>query len=61
MPEDFLEALAKNRKAREFFATLDRRNTYAISYRLEDAKKPKTRERRIRIFVEKLERGERIV
>jgi uncharacterized protein YdeI (YjbR/CyaY-like superfamily) len=60
VPEDFLRALEKNREAKAFFATLDRRNTYAISYRLEDAKRPETRERRIREFIEKLARGEKL-
>jgi len=60
VPDDFLRALSRNRKAKAFFATLDRRNVYAISYRLEDAKRPETRERRIRQFIEKLERGEKL-
>jgi uncharacterized protein YdeI (YjbR/CyaY-like superfamily) len=60
VPDDFLRALEKNRKAKAFFATLDRRNVYAISYQLEDAKRPETRERRIRMFIERLERGERL-
>jgi uncharacterized protein YdeI (YjbR/CyaY-like superfamily) len=35
-------------------------NRYAIVYRLNDAKKPETRERRLRKFVAMLERGEKI-
>jgi uncharacterized protein YdeI (YjbR/CyaY-like superfamily) len=60
VPDDFLLALNKNRKAKAFFATLDRRNIYAISYQLEDAKRPETRERRIRMFIERLARGEKL-
>ena len=48
------------RAAREFFATLDGANRYAILYRLDEAKKPETRERRLRKFVTMLERGEKI-
>ena len=35
-------------------------NRYAILYRLNDAKKPETRERRLRKFVAMLERGEKL-
>ena len=50
----------RNEAAREFFATLDGANRYAILYRLQEAKKPETRERRLRKFVAMLERGEKI-
>ena len=60
VPDDFQKALNKNRKAKAFFATLDRRNIYAISYQLDDAKRPETRERRITQFVERLARGEKL-
>ena len=40
--------------------TLDSANRYAILYRLDEAKKPETRERRLRKFVAMLERGEKI-
>lgn len=46
MPEDFLKALSKNNKARIFFETLNKANTYAIAWRLQTAKKPETREKR---------------
>ena len=38
IPEDLRAALAKNKKARGFFETLDSHNRYAILYRLHDAK-----------------------
>jgi uncharacterized protein YdeI (YjbR/CyaY-like superfamily) len=60
VPEDLRRELDANRAAREFFATLDSANRYAIIYRLNDAKKPETRERRLRKFVGMLERGEKI-
>ena len=47
-------------RGREFFADLDSANRYAIIYRLGEAKKPETRERRLRKFVAMLERGEKI-
>ncbi|MFN8218400.1 MAG: YdeI/OmpD-associated family protein [Solirubrobacterales bacterium] len=60
VPDDLQRELDRNAAAREFFAALDSANRYAILYRLEDAKKPETRERRLRKFVAMLERGERI-
>jgi uncharacterized protein YdeI (YjbR/CyaY-like superfamily) len=60
VPDDLQCELDANEAAREFFATLDSANRYAIVYRLNDAKKPETRERRLRKFVAMLERGEKI-
>jgi uncharacterized protein YdeI (YjbR/CyaY-like superfamily) len=60
VPDDLQRELDANRSAREFFASLDSTNRYAIVYRLGDAKKPETRERRLRKFVAMLERGEKI-
>jgi uncharacterized protein YdeI (YjbR/CyaY-like superfamily) len=51
VPDDLRRELEKNDKAREFFATLDSRNRYAILYRIQDAKKPETRARRIDNFM----------
>ena len=56
---DFLAALAKNKKAKAFFATLNMSNTYAIVYRLQTAKKPETRERRMKMILEMLAKGEK--
>ncbi len=60
VPEDLQRELDRSETAREFFAKLDSANRYAILYRLEDAKKPETRKRRLRKYVEMLERGEKI-
>jgi uncharacterized protein YdeI (YjbR/CyaY-like superfamily) len=57
-PEDLLSALAKNAEADRAFASLDRANRYAIIYRVNDAKRAETREKRIRDFVAMLARGE---
>jgi uncharacterized protein YdeI (YjbR/CyaY-like superfamily) len=54
VPEDFLIELAKNRKAKAFFETLNKTNLYAIVYRLQTAKKPETREKRLRAILEML-------
>jgi uncharacterized protein YdeI (YjbR/CyaY-like superfamily) len=60
VPADLQRELDHSEAAREFFATLDSSNRYAVIYRLNDAKKPETRERRLRKFVAMLERGEKI-
>jgi uncharacterized protein YdeI (YjbR/CyaY-like superfamily) len=60
VPPDLQRALDANPRAAEFFASLDSANRYAIVYRLGEAKKPETRERRLRRFVAMLERGEKI-
>ncbi len=60
VPEDLQAALDKNKKAKAFFATLNSVNRYAILFRIQNAKRPETRARRIQQFVEMLARGERI-
>ncbi|HXU45582.1 MAG TPA: YdeI/OmpD-associated family protein [Thermoanaerobaculia bacterium] len=59
IPADFLAALAKNKKAKAFFESLNKANTYAIAYRLQTAKKPETRERRLRTILEMMAKGEK--
>jgi uncharacterized protein YdeI (YjbR/CyaY-like superfamily) len=58
VPPDLQAALDANPAAAEFFATLRGANRYAILYRVQDAKRPETRRRRIERFVAMLERGE---
>jgi uncharacterized protein YdeI (YjbR/CyaY-like superfamily) len=60
VPDDLQRELDRNEDAGEFFATLDSANRYAILYRLQEAKKPETREKRLRKFIAMLERGEKI-
>lgn len=60
MPADFVEALARFPKAQAFFNTLDKANRYAILYRLQTAKKPETRTRRLKEFSAMLGRGEKL-
>ena len=59
VPEDLRLALEKNDRAREFFETLDSTNRYAILHRIQDAKKPETRARRIAKYVAMLAEGKK--
>jgi uncharacterized protein YdeI (YjbR/CyaY-like superfamily) len=59
-PDDFLEALKKNKKAQAFFKTLNKANTYAIVYRLQTVKKAETRAKRIEQFVAMLARNKKL-
>jgi uncharacterized protein YdeI (YjbR/CyaY-like superfamily) len=58
VPADLAAALAANRRAAAFFATLDAANRYAILYRVQTAKKAETRAARIAKFVAMLARHE---
>ncbi len=60
VPPDLQAELDSSKAAGEAFAALDGANRYAILYRLDEAKKPETRSRRLRKFVQMLERGEKI-
>jgi uncharacterized protein YdeI (YjbR/CyaY-like superfamily) len=57
VPNDLAEALRLKPKAQAFFETLDGKNRYAILFRLQTAKKPETRARRLESFVDMLEEG----
>jgi uncharacterized protein YdeI (YjbR/CyaY-like superfamily) len=57
---DFSAALSKSKRASSFFETLESRNRYALLFRIQAAKKPETRARKIREFIAMLERGEKI-
>ncbi|HEY8021925.1 MAG TPA: YdeI/OmpD-associated family protein [Thermoanaerobaculia bacterium] len=58
VPEDLQRALDENARARAFFTTLNSVNRYAILYRVQEAKRPETRARRIEKFVAMLARHE---
>lgn len=58
-PDDFLKALGKDKKAQAFFETLNKANVFSIVYRLQTAKKPETRERRMKAILAMLARGEK--
>lgn len=57
VPEDLQEHLDRSPKAAAFFGGLDSRNRYAILHRIQDAKRPETRARRIEKFVAMLADG----
>ena len=58
-PPDFLKELDKRPGAKVFFKTFNKANVYSIVYRLQTAKKPETREKRMRMILERLERCEK--
>ncbi len=60
VPDDLQAALDANPKAKEFFATLNGANRYAVLFRVQTARKPETRAKRIATLVEMLERNEKI-
>ena len=60
VPSDFQSALDSNTRAKDFFATLDSRNRYAILFRIQTAKKAETRAKKIAQFVLMLERHEKV-
>jgi uncharacterized protein YdeI (YjbR/CyaY-like superfamily) len=59
VPADFLKRLAKDKKALAFFKTLNKANTFAIYYRLNGAKKPETRARRLESILAMMAKGEK--
>ena len=59
IPEDFLAQVRKVPAAQRSFDALDRRNLFAIYHRLQTAKRPETRAKRIADIIAKLARGER--
>jgi len=60
VPADLQRELDARPEASAFFAGLSSQNRYAILYRLQDAKRPETRARRLQKFVAMLEAGETI-
>jgi uncharacterized protein YdeI (YjbR/CyaY-like superfamily) len=59
VPEDFLEQLSKNKKAKAFFDGLNKANQYAIAWRLQTAKKPETREKRLKKILKMMREGKK--
>ncbi|OAH12663.1 YdeI/OmpD-associated family protein [Streptomyces jeddahensis] len=57
VPEDLQAALDADPVAAAFYAGLDSRNRYALYHRLQTAKRPETRARRLAQFVEMLREG----
>jgi uncharacterized protein YdeI (YjbR/CyaY-like superfamily) len=59
IPDDFIKLIAANKKAKSFFETLNQTNLYSIAYRLQTAKRPETRQKRMQAIIEMLARGEK--
>lgn len=60
VPEDLGAALAANAEASAMFARLNGANRFAVLFRVETAKRPETRARRVEQLVAMLARGETI-
>ncbi|HWS00069.1 MAG TPA: YdeI/OmpD-associated family protein [Prolixibacteraceae bacterium] len=59
VPEDLLEELSKNQKSLEFFESLNKLNRYAICWRIQSAKNPVIRTKRMKMILEMLTKGEK--
>jgi uncharacterized protein YdeI (YjbR/CyaY-like superfamily) len=60
IPDDLQRELDRDPQLATAFAALDGQNRYAVIWRLNDAKRPETRARRLVKFLDMLRRGERI-
>ena len=60
VPGDLAAALDAEPAAKAMFASLSAANRYSVLYRIQDAKRPETRARRIERFVAMLSRGETV-
>ena len=60
VPDDLQAALDADPQAAAFWATLGSTARYPFLYRLQDAKRPETRARRLATFVQMLHDGERL-
>ncbi len=58
VPDDLQAELDSNPEAKTFFATISSQNRYAILFRIQTAKKPETRMKRIKQYVDMLARKE---
>lgn len=58
--EEFQAALDASPKASRFFETLNRQNRYAFIVRVQMARRPETRTRKIAEFIAMMERGEKL-
>jgi uncharacterized protein YdeI (YjbR/CyaY-like superfamily) len=59
VPPEFVKELARNARAKQFYATLNKTNLYAIAYRLQTAKRPETKMKRMKLIIDMLARGEK--
>lgn len=61
MPSDFMQRLSKLPGEKTFFESLDKSNRYHIAWRLQTARKPETRERRLNAILERLSQRRKFV
>jgi uncharacterized protein YdeI (YjbR/CyaY-like superfamily) len=59
VPEDFLAELKKHQEAYSFFNELNKTNKYSISWRLQTAKNPDTRKKRLNEILEMMKNKEK--
>jgi uncharacterized protein YdeI (YjbR/CyaY-like superfamily) len=59
VPPEFVKELARNAKAKQFYATLNKANLYSIAYRLQTAKRSETKIKRVKLIIDMLARGEK--
>jgi uncharacterized protein YdeI (YjbR/CyaY-like superfamily) len=59
VPDDFINELSKNKKALEFYKTLNKANLFSIAFRLQTAKKPETRRKRVEVILDMLSKGQK--
>lgn len=59
IPGDFIKEISKIPKAYAFFETLNKTNKYSIVWRLQTAKKPVTRKRRMEAIIKMMEEGKK--
>jgi len=59
LPEDFLAELKNDEKAFTFYESLGKVNKYAICWRIQTAKRPETKEKRMKEILEMLRKEEK--
>jgi len=57
--EDLLQELVKDKKAKAFYESLNKTNKFAINFRLQTAKKPETRAKRLKEILTMLKEGKK--
>jgi uncharacterized protein YdeI (YjbR/CyaY-like superfamily) len=60
VPEDFLTMLSTDKKAEAFFMSLNKANTYAIAWRLQTAKNPEMRKKRLESLFTMMKEGRKL-
>jgi uncharacterized protein YdeI (YjbR/CyaY-like superfamily) len=59
VPDYFIKELSKNKKAHEFYKTLNKANLFSIAFKLQTAKKPETRQKRMEAIIDMLSKGQK--